>query len=81
MFYTYILYSAVLDKYYVGYTHDINSRLVKHNMGATFSTRHGRPWVIVYYEEYLSKTEAILREREIKQKKSRKYIEALIAKG
>ena len=69
------------DRYYVGYTHNIEIRLSKHNAGATPSTRGGRPWELVYSEEYIDKSSALFREREIKSKKSRKYIEHLVAKG
>jgi len=64
-----------------GYTHNIEIRLSKHNAGATPSTRGGRPWELVYSEEYIDKSSALFREREIKSKKSRKYIEHLVAKG
>ena len=36
---------------------------------------------MVYYETYQTKTEALKREKEIKKKKSRKYIEGLIHAG
>ncbi|MFN3871677.1 MAG: GIY-YIG nuclease family protein [Ignavibacterium sp.] len=75
---TYILYSEKIDKYYVGVTEDLPLRLERHNMEWSKFTRRGIPWKIVYYEEYDSKTEAIKREREIKKKKSRKYIEEII---
>ena len=75
---TYILYSEKIDKYYVGVTEDLSLRLERHNMGWGKFTRKGIPWKIVYYEEHGSKTEAIKREREIKKKKSRKYIEEII---
>ena len=81
MYYVYILYSRTKDRYYVGYTHNIEIRLSKHNAGATPSTRGGRPWELVYSEEYIDKSSALFREREIKSKKSRKYIEHLVAKG
>ncbi|MBD9024787.1 MAG: GIY-YIG nuclease family protein, partial [Barnesiella intestinihominis] len=38
-------------------------------------------WELVYSEEYTDKSSALFREREIKSKKSRKYIEHLVAKG
>jgi hypothetical protein len=34
MYFVYIIYSAKRDRFYVGYTSDINSRLIKHNSGA-----------------------------------------------
>ena len=77
-YYTYILYSNRRDRYYIGYTSDIENRLKKHNSGGTKSTRSGIPWKLVYYEEFENKTDALKREREIKNKKSRKYIEFLV---
>jgi len=38
----------------------------------------GIPWKLIFNEEYSTKSEALKREREIKRKKSRKYIEKLI---
>ena len=79
-YYVYILYSQSKDKYYTGYSHNPDERLVEHNMGATISTRSGRPWILVYTEHFMDKSSAIRRESEIKKKKSRKYIEDLISK-
>ncbi len=76
-----ILQSDVDGSYYVGYTYDTALRLVHHNDGWTISTKGKRPWKIVYTEEYGTKTEAIKREKEIKRKKSRSYIESLIHAG
>ena len=78
MFYLYILYSPSRDKYYIGYTSDVQERVIEHNSGATNYTRSGKPWNLVYKEEFDLKSDAIKRELEIKRKKSRKYIEYLI---
>jgi putative endonuclease len=78
-YYVYIIYSQLKDRYYTGYTCDPAERLTEHNLGATPSTRPGRPWTIVYTEEFDNKTAAIKRENEIKKMKSRKYIENLIS--
>jgi putative endonuclease len=77
-FFVYILYSQSKDRYYIGYTHNPDERLVEHNLGATPSTRSGRLWKLVYEEECEDKTSAIKRENLIKRMKSRKYIERLI---
>ena len=81
MYFVYIIYSEKRDRYYIGYTSDIASRLAKHNSGATTSTKSGRPWILSYKEEYSEKREAIKREKEIKKQKSRKYLENLIRNG
>lgn len=81
MYYTYIIYSKSLDRYYVGYTNDTRIRLEQHNSEKhPFSkfTTHAYDWELKYKEKFLNKTEAIKREREIKRWHSRKMIEKLI---
>ena len=77
-YFIYILYSHSRDRYYIGSSSDINARLVRHNAGATPSTKPGRPCVIVYSECFTSKTDALKRENFIKRQKSRLFIESLI---
>ena len=78
-FYCYILYSQPLDRYYIGQTNDLENRINQHNSGSNRFTSKGIPWIIVRKEKFNSRLEAIQRENEIKRKKSRKYIEFLIA--
>ena len=79
MYYTYIIQSQTNSKYYTGSCQDIDIRIERHNAGATPSTKSGRPWKLVYSESYETNSDALKREREIKSKKSRKYIEFLIS--
>ena len=74
----YIIYSSALDKYYIGYTEDINLRLIQHNEGKSTFTSKASDWVLKYSEAFDSRENAHKRELEIKRKKSRKYIEWLI---
>ena len=74
----YIIYSAKLDKYYIGYTENISMRLSQHNEGISSFTSKATDWVLKYTEVFMSREEAHKRELEIKSKKSRKYIEWLI---
>ncbi|WP_394701034.1 GIY-YIG nuclease family protein [uncultured Acetobacteroides sp.] len=80
-FWVYILYSAKLDRYYIGSTGDLARRLVEHERGKTAYSRQGSPWVLKYSETYSSRSEAYCREMEMKGWKSRKRIESLIAAG
>ena len=79
MWYVYIIYSKKLDRYYVGHTEDVDWRLKRHNAGWGKYTKRGIPWTLKCTENYNGKSEAIKREKEIKRKKSRKYIENLIS--
>jgi|GEM_PF-440116 len=79
MWYVYILYSTRIDRYYVGVTDDIPWRVTRHNAGWGRYTKRGIPWTPVHQEAYSTKRVALQRERAIKRRKSRKYIEQLIA--
>lgn len=79
--YTYIIYSSKIDKYYVGSTRDLEWRLERHNLGWGKYTKRGIPWKIVYFEKFKIKSEALKREKEIKKMKSRSYVEKLINAG
>ena len=81
MFYTYILYSASHDRFYIGHCEDVAVRLHRHNSRGVPSTKPYVPWLLAYYEEYPSKAEASNREGKIKKNKSRKYIEYLVNGG
>ena len=75
--FTYILYSAKLNKYYVGACIDMNRRMKEHNTGHSKFTSTGVPWMLKYQEEFETLQEAKKREQAIKKMKSRKYIESL----
>ena len=78
MYLTYILYSQIRDRYYIGCTVDLEARLSKHNTNHRGFTGHTGDWKIVYKEQFPSKREALVKEKKIKPWKSRRMIEALI---
>lgn len=81
-FVVYILYSAQLDGYYIGYTgDDIGMRLRKHNSNHKGFTGKVSDWVVSYTELYEDKIEAMKREKQIKGWKSRRMIETLVARS
>ncbi len=77
-YFVYILQSERDGSYYVGYTSNLEQRLNRHNMGRSAYTRGKAPWKLVYQEVRGSKSEAMRREREIKGKKGREYIDYLV---
>ncbi|MBI4833806.1 MAG: GIY-YIG nuclease family protein [Planctomycetes bacterium] len=81
MYYVYILESVTSKKYYIGYTNNLETRLNSHNNGLQRWTRNKGPWKLVYSEQFDDKRTAILRERELKNKKSRVVLEYLINKN
>ena len=79
--FTYIIYSAKLDKYYVGACTDLERRLYEHNIGHSKFTSTGVPWVLKYSKVLENLLEAKRYEMTIKKMKSRKFIEQLISEG
>jgi putative endonuclease len=80
MYTVYILFSESLDRYYVGYTNDLNRRLAEHNRKKGKYTDTGIPWILVYSEVYDLKNQAIEREKFIKSRKSNSFIIVLVAR-
>ena len=79
MFYTYIIFSKTLDKYYTGSCVDLQNRLEDHLNSRSTYTKLAKDWILVYFENFDSRSLAVKREMAIKKKKSRKYIEFIIS--
>ncbi|MFC4220756.1 GIY-YIG nuclease family protein [Flagellimonas marina] len=78
-YFVYIIYSRFADRYYVGHCQDLDDRMTRHNGGRSKYTKLATDWEVKHTECYSTRSEAMAREREIKRKKSRKYIEFLTA--
>lgn len=79
MCFCYILYSKSLDKYYIGHScEDLQERLRKHLSNHKGFTSTAKDWIIIYSENYNSKSEAYKRELEIKAWKSKLKIIKLV---
>lgn len=75
----YILYSSVLNKFYIGHTCEpIEERLRKHLSSHRGFTSKAKDWKLVYTEQHLNKSIAYQRELAVKSWKSRIRIENLI---
>ena len=81
MAYTYILYSAHLDKHYVDASQDeLEQRIRRHNANHKGFTGKANDWVLMHAEPFKTFELALQREQEIKSWKSRKRIESLYTK-
>jgi putative endonuclease len=78
MFFTYILYSDELDRYYIGSCENVEERLRSHLSNHKGFTGKAKDWKVVHSEEHPTRTEAYARERQIKKWKSRKMLERLV---
>ena len=71
-FYVYMLINNQNDKIisYVGWTNNLEQRILKHNSGAGAKFTRGRKWKLIYKEKHGSKKEAISREYYIKKNRT-----------
>jgi putative endonuclease len=66
MFYVYVLYSELFDKYYIGQTKDVNARIVRHNSALENYTSKYVPWVLVGFVSKSTRSEAVVLEKKLK---------------
>ncbi|MGV8018066.1 MAG: GIY-YIG nuclease family protein [Ignavibacteria bacterium] len=79
-YFTYILKSTIVDRFYIGSTSNLENRLIHHNSGHSRSTKKYIPWEIVYFEEYKTRSEAIKREYALKRIRNRETLLKIIRK-
>ena len=79
MFTVYIIFSLTLNRYYIGYTNNIEKRMIDHIAGISSFTSKAIDWELKFTEDHPTRELAMKREKEIKNKKSRRYIEWLIS--
>jgi len=79
MYYFYILYSESLDSYYTGHANDLQERIRKHNTNHKGFTGKASDWELKYSESFPTKSEAYQRKRQVKTRKSKKYLKMLIS--
>ena len=83
MYWTYVLYNETRNKIYIGQTQNLEIRLKRHN-GILIHNRNSYTainngnWTIIHKEEFNSRVEAIIREKQLKSQKGRKFIWSLV---
>ncbi|MBS1622830.1 MAG: GIY-YIG nuclease family protein [Bacteroidetes bacterium] len=81
MYIVYLLYSRPYDKTYVGFSSDVDQRLISHNHPQNKGyTKRFQPWEIVYTEICETKSEAMQREKFFKTGKGREEIQAILSR-
>ncbi len=82
MFYVYVIRN-INNKIYIGYTSDLQKRLLRHNgvlsnKTKSFTYKNKGPWEIVYNEIFDTRAEAMKREKELKSSRGRDFIRNLL---
>jgi len=74
MYYTYILFSESLGKYYTGHTENVARRITEHNVGKTPYLKSGIPWALVFTQTFSSRSEAMALELKIKKCGAKRFL-------
>ncbi len=81
MFFTYILFSFSLNKYYVGHTENIDDRFKRHNAGEGKFTKKGIPWELKWFYESNTRSKAIILENKIKKRGIKRFLQNVSVRG
>ncbi|OGI80739.1 hypothetical protein A3I25_00955 [Candidatus Nomurabacteria bacterium RIFCSPLOWO2_02_FULL_42_17] len=65
-YYTYVLQSLKNSDIYIGSTENWQKRISMHNRGKVKSTKGYKPWVLLEYKEFDSRSGAVKHERFLK---------------
>ena len=73
--FVYILYSELFDKFYIGQTDNVETRLARHNAGTERATQPYRPWILKWHVEKPSRIEAMKLEKKLKNLTKQRIIQ------
>ncbi len=73
-YYVYVLESKIDGKWYTGYTKNLRSRFEQHNAGKVQSTKHRRPFEMIYFEGCKNQDDALHREKYLKTHYGKMFI-------
>jgi putative endonuclease len=79
MYYVYVLQSELDNRFYTGFTKDLEKRIEEHNGGLSRATKGRIPLKLVYYEFCLNLKDAMKRERYLKTTWGKRYIKNRIS--
>ena len=80
MYYVYLLENQNDKSWYIGFTENIDERVVAHQMGrGGRTTKLKRGWKLIYFEAYLSREDALSRERFLKSGAGRRFLKKQLA--
>jgi putative endonuclease len=78
MFFVYILEAKESKRFYIGQTENLEERVNRHNKGYNLSTRPYIPWILKWWKDCDTRSEAIKLERKLKGIKKRDRLEKYV---
>ncbi len=82
MYFVYAIYNKTNNKIYIGQTIDIDKRLFEHNQKTYkgYTSQYNGTWEIIYKEQIKTRSEALIREKQLKSFRGREFIKKHISK-
>ena len=77
MFSVYCIYSASLDRIYIGQTSNLQKRIKEHQRGYSKYTSRAKDWELIYSEQVDSRSAAFKLEKQLKSAAGRKFLRGL----
>lgn len=82
MYITYALYNKISKKIYIGQTANLEKRLKEHNLilpnKSRYTKNYAGYWQVVYTEKFTTRSDAMRREKQLKDYQGRKFIKNLV---
>jgi putative endonuclease len=80
MYSVYVLHNKKHGKIYIGQTKNLKERLQLHNEGSFkgYTARFDGSWVVIYSEEFSTRGEALVREKQLKSFRGREFVKKFI---
>ncbi|KKR37796.1 hypothetical protein A2361_00285 [Candidatus Woesebacteria bacterium RIFOXYB1_FULL_40_26] len=81
MYYVYALFNRENNKIYIGQTENLEERIWLHNNKTfknSYTSRFSGRWKLIYKEEFLSRKEALRREKQLKSCRGREFVKKYI---
>ena len=78
MHYVYLIRSEANDQLYIGYTTNIKRRILEHNRGENQSTKHYKPWKLIFAEIYIEEMDAKRREQYLKTNQGSRLLKRML---
>jgi putative endonuclease len=73
-YFVYVLKSEKDNKFYTGYSRDIELRFEQHQKGLVKSTKDRRPLILIYFEACLNQQDALHSEKYLKTHYGKMFI-------
>lgn len=82
MYFVYSIYNRKHDKIYVGQTVNLEKRISEHNDYGNkthkFTKSFDGGWILIYKEGVVSRSDALVREKQLKSYRGRQFIKQFI---